>query len=90
MPTIKVVITGRVQGVGFRSFASDAAESLEIVGEVWNSWDGSVIAIAEHADQDVLDRFVAKLNNGPGWVDKVQSSTTHGGGYVTFRVTSEA
>ncbi len=71
MATMSVVITGRVQGVGFRSFVRRIARDLELTGEVWNSRGGAVEAIAQHEDQAVLDQFKLKLQFGPGWVDRV-------------------
>lgn len=71
MPTMSVVITGRVQGVGFRSFVKRAAEELGLAGEVWNTRGGAVEAIVQHPDQSKLEEFKKKLPYGPGWVDRV-------------------
>lgn len=65
-------VTGRVQGVGFRYFAWDAAVREGITGLVRNLPDGSVEAIAE-GERDALDRFEWALSAGPrgGRVDGV-------------------
>jgi len=34
-----ITVTGRVQGIGFRYFAKDAADSLGLIGWVRNSFD---------------------------------------------------
>jgi len=68
---MSVVITGRVQGVGFRSFVRRVARDLELTGEVWNTRGGAVEAIVQHEDQALLDQFKAKMQFGPGWVDRV-------------------
>lgn len=58
------VVSGRVQGVGFRWSASDAARRLGVVGWVRNAADGSVEVHAE-GDPDALERFRAWLKKGP-------------------------
>jgi acylphosphatase len=71
MATIALVVTGRVQGVGFRAFVFRIATEMNLRGEVWNSRGGTVEVIAQHDDPEVLDRFREKLAMGPGRVDKV-------------------
>ena len=59
----KFVVTGRVQGVGFRAFAARVAHALELTGAAANRPDGSVEIVAigpEHA----LDRLEAALHEG--------------------------
>lgn len=58
------VVSGRVQGVGFRWSAMDAARRLGVVGWVRNAADGSVEVHAE-GDPDALERFRAWLKKGP-------------------------
>jgi acylphosphatase len=74
MPTVSAIVTGRVQGVGFRAFVVRIAESLEVCGEVWNRSEGAVEMIAQHESDEVLDSFIGKLDFGPGRVDKVLHS----------------
>jgi len=57
-------IIGRVQGVGFRYFAWDAAKREGLTGWVCNMPDGSVEAVAE-GEREALDRFEAALGRGP-------------------------
>ncbi len=57
-------IKGRVQGVGFRFWTVDTAESLGVNGWVRNCWDGSVEVEAEGPRQ-VLEEFLQKLREGP-------------------------
>jgi acylphosphatase len=68
--TWEVVVTGHVQGVGYRYFAQAAAQSLGVTGWVRNEWDGGVRAVLQHADKGVLSRMVVALKHGPphGWV----------------------
>ena len=71
MASRSAVIRGRVQGVGFRSFAQTQAWSLGISGEVWNRTDGAVELVYAHDDQAVLNRFEDLLKLGPGRVESV-------------------
>ena len=70
------LVSGRVQGVGFRWFAWDAATREGLLGFVRNLPDGSVEAVAE-GDRDALDRFEWKLSSGPrgARVDHVNRET---------------
>jgi acylphosphatase len=61
---LSLVVTGRVQGVGYRFFAQEAAEALGVVGWVRNGWDRSV-EIEAQADQSTLDLFCDRLREGP-------------------------
>lgn len=65
-----VVVTGHVQGVGYRYFAQQAAQALGITGWVRNEAGGQVRALIQHADTSVLSRMVVALKHGPprGWV----------------------
>ena len=58
------VVSGRVQGVGYRWFVRREAEHREVVGWVANRDDGGVEVIAE-APGAILDDLVASLEDGP-------------------------
>lgn len=61
---VRVVVRGRVQGVGFRWFARGEALRLGLVGGVRNLRQGSVEAVAEgHIHQ--LEQFSEALRRGP-------------------------
>ena len=60
----RYIISGRVQGVGFRFFAQTAAARENIHGSVRNLPDGSVEALAE-GDADAVERFERALRHGP-------------------------
>ena len=57
-------IIGRVQGVGFRWFAYDAATREGLTGVVRNDPDGSVEIVVE-GDRTALDRFDRAIRRGP-------------------------
>jgi acylphosphatase len=64
MAARRFVVKGRVQGVGFRFFAVQAARRAGVVGSVRNLRDGSVEAIAEGSLGN-LAAFRLELATGP-------------------------
>ncbi|HMF93639.1 MAG TPA: acylphosphatase [Vicinamibacterales bacterium] len=60
----RFLISGRVQGVGFRFFTQEAAEREGVHGWVRNLPDGRVEAQAE-GDAEALERFERALRRGP-------------------------
>ena len=60
----KYLISGRVQGVGYRFFVERWANQLSLRGYVKNLWDGNVevYAIGEEAS---LEEFKRRLAEGP-------------------------
>jgi acylphosphatase len=60
----RFVVSGRVQGVGFRWFVEQAARLEGIRGWVANLENGTVEVRAE-ADTETMARFEAKLRQGP-------------------------
>ena len=61
---LHAVVTGRVQGVGFRYFVQQKAAKLDITGWVSNRWDGSVELIAEGSHLS-LQALLKNLYRGP-------------------------
>lgn len=64
--TIHALVSGRVQGVGFRFHCAQEAQGLGLVGEVRNLPDGDVEVLAQGPADDVA-RLVAWLYHGPDW-----------------------
>lgn len=62
--TLTAIVTGRVQGVGFRQFAQAQARQLRLVGWARNLADGSVEVVA-HGPRPAVDALRAKLLVGP-------------------------
>ncbi|RGO79024.1 acylphosphatase [Weissella cibaria] len=60
----KVIVRGRVQGVGFRYFTKQLADKLGVTGVVWNASDGSV-RIEAQADETVMTDFVNGVKVSP-------------------------
>jgi acylphosphatase len=89
MAGFQAIVSGRVQGVGFRWFVQRAAERLGVRGTVRNLPDGAVEVNAE-ANPAALDALIAELKTGPGMsrvdsVDLVWRKTNQG--YRDFRIT---
>jgi acylphosphatase len=61
----KFVVSGRVQGVGFRFSVERWAGQLGICGYVKNLWDGTVEVYAI-GDGDSLEQLKLRLAEGPG------------------------
>jgi acylphosphatase len=81
-------VSGRVQGVGFRYFAQDAARREGLHGYVTNNDDGSVEAVAE-GEVESLDRFEMALRRGPSRsrvekviVDETTPTAVSGGFFI--------
>jgi acylphosphatase len=70
---LELVISGAVQGVGFRYFAERAAQRYEVTGYVLNLPEGSVKVVAE-GSRDALSGLVEELKKGPplSWIEGVQ------------------
>jgi acylphosphatase len=62
--TKRLIITGRVQGVGFRFYAERKARELGIAGWVRNRRDGSVEAVIQGAPGTV-ETMIAWARRGP-------------------------
>ena len=60
----RYLVSGRVQGVGFRYFTQDIARQEGLHGSVRNLPDGRVEVIAE-GDHETLKRLEAALWRGP-------------------------
>jgi acylphosphatase len=62
--TVRLQITGRVQGVGYRIWAKRTAESLGLRGWIRNRTDGSVEALVTGAPEAVA-AMVEDSRGGP-------------------------
>lgn len=64
MTSLRALVTGTVQGVGFRWFTRDVADAHRVTGWVRNRRDGSVEAELHGADADVA-AVLSRLRSGP-------------------------
>lgn len=61
---LHAVVSGFVQGVGFRAYVAERAGFLGLTGWVRNTFDGDVEVTAEGPRSD-LDTLLAALRKGP-------------------------
>jgi acylphosphatase len=82
-----LIVTGRVQGVGFRAFSSRTANQIGLKGYVKNTLDGSVYIEVE-GSREILDRYVNECKKGPGWayVENVTVSESQVQSFKDFKV----
>ncbi len=62
-----IIFKGRVQGVGFRYFAAQAAKGLNMTGHVRNLSNGNVEVEIQGRTQD-FDAFLQRLLKGNGFI----------------------
>lgn len=87
--TVKITVSGRVQGVYFRKFTKQKAEKFAILGTVKNLHDGRVEIVAQ-AKIDQLEPFIQWCHKGPitARVDKVDISELidHKNEFISFEI----
>jgi acylphosphatase len=62
----RALVSGTVQGVGYRAFARRAALALDVRGYARNLPDGRVEVLA-CGEAAALDAFITQLRAGPKW-----------------------
>jgi len=73
MPSyLHFIVTGRVQGVGFRAYTIRHAQKLGVVGWCRNTRDGKSVEGVAQGETDTLTAFKAILRKGPGQVERVK------------------
>jgi acylphosphatase len=75
--TIHVIISGRVQGVGYRAWTVATARTMRVKGWVRNRTNGTVEAIFSGTDEQ-LAKMIEACYDGPptARVDAVKQSAT--------------
>jgi acylphosphatase len=70
---VKIIVTGDVQGVGFRYFIARIANNLELNGYAKNLYGGDVEIVAE-GRKEFLEELVQKARQGPSYasVDSIR------------------
>ena len=83
----RFLISGRVQGVGFRYFTHDVATREGVTGHVRNLTDGRVEAFVE-GDEEAVTRVERAIRMGPGGarVQSVDVATEEPSGAKSFRI----
>lgn len=63
---LHILVSGRVQGVGFSFFTRRLALGLGLTGYVKNLVNGKVEAVAEGKESD-MEKFLVGIKKGPSW-----------------------
>ncbi|MCK1211052.1 acylphosphatase [Streptococcus uberis] len=72
MKKVRIIVSGKVQGVGFRySTYALALEIGNIYGRVWNNDDGTVEILAQSQNSDKMAKFIQEIRKGPSKWAKV-------------------
>jgi acylphosphatase len=62
--TYEVLLSGRVQGVGFRYFVESIAGKHDICGYVRNTYNNKVEVICQ-GEEDDIEQFIGEIKRGP-------------------------
>lgn len=72
MKKVRLLVSGRVQGVGFRYATYALALDMgDIYGRVWNNSDGTVEILVQSKDSDKIAKFIQEVRKGPSRWAKV-------------------
>ncbi len=84
----RLIVSGRVQGVGYRFSCMEAAYKYGVKGTVKNASDGSVHVEAEGTEEE-LAGFVSWCRKGPVWarVSDVNIEEGELKNYDSFQIT---
>ncbi len=86
MSAVRIVVEGRVQGVGYRAFVVEEAATRGLTGWVRNLRDGSVEMVLSGSEADI-ENMIAACRKGPRFasVTSVRSSPAPDEGWPDFR-----
>jgi acylphosphatase len=72
---IHAIVSGYVQGVGYRWYARQHALMLGLSGYAWNLRDGRVEVVAQ-GPREALERYLSALRRGPEGADVADVAVT--------------
>lgn len=64
MQTVRIIVSGKVQGVFFRATAKEVAEKYELSGWIKNTTDGNVEAMI-YGQENKVKNFIEWCKTGP-------------------------
>lgn len=92
MKKVRLLVSGRVQGVGFRYATYALALDMgDIYGRVWNNSDGTVEILVQSKDSDKIAKFIQEVRKGPSkWakVTYVDVTMTNFEDFQDFRISN--
>ena len=80
--TYKILVSGQVQGVGFRPFVYNLASELALHGTVSNNEEGVIIYVS--GKSPIIKQFYNSLINNPPPVSRINSSSINGVNFQEF------
>ncbi|WP_215143699.1 acylphosphatase [Exiguobacterium qingdaonense] len=82
-----LIVSGRVQGVGFRYFSQETAQQIGIKGWVRNQSDGTVELHVEGSEKDI-DTFKQALKDGNRFVgvDRIEEGEAEDQAFRSFDI----
>ena len=86
--TYKILLSGRVQGVGFRYFAESVAGKYSIKGYVKNTRVGKVEILCQGKEKEV-GTFIDEVSKGPAFsviTEIIKQEVTDNKTYNTFEI----
>lgn len=86
MQTKQLIVTGRVQGVGFRNFIEFKARQFTINGWVRNRRDGSVEAMIQGTPENIA-AMISSAHHGPPQASVTSVTVSDGSGDYSKFVT---
>ena len=84
---LRVIVRGRVQGVGFRHYATQEARRLGLSGYVRNLSDGRSVEVVAEGARSLLETLLGELRAGPSGAhveDVATSWSEASGAYAGF------
>ena len=87
MPTVHLIITGKVQGVFYRATAKSVADNIGISGKVQNMQGGEVEIWASGTEEQ-LQRIITWCHEGSSGahVDEVETAWTDDQSFEGFKI----
>ena len=83
----KLIVTGMVQGIGYRYFVQKVAEEEHVLGYVKNNSDGNVEIFVE-CDKNNFEKFLSRIKTEHPYaiVDKIEITQQPIYNYSTFSI----
>jgi len=89
MRRVEAIVSGRVQGVGFRDFVRREADARQLAGYVRNSDDGRRVELVAEGAEEALAGMIEAVRRGPRLARVEDVSIVYGaatGGFARFSV----
>jgi acylphosphatase len=91
MPAVKLTISGRVQGVGYRYWLAEEARRVGLDGWTRNTFAGDVEALFS-GDRVLVEAIVERCREGPpaAIVEHIEATAAEPPDWTGFRILADA